>query len=234
MADSFVTVEDFKDNTGIELEDDIIETGLKTTAKEIQRKLFIKRNFETQQQDTKYILFTPVADRNMDGQVDASDLDVYEVDSEYKETDIHQYIDVFRPKYGFLKFSTTVPITNGNKLRFEYKTAIAPNEELFPQMQDLNTMMAVNYLFRRVPFSKLQEGISSWTLNGVTVNFDEAVMKAVRDSNDETIKQMMRDLTPYYSKNPDLGYAKDDLNRNSIRATSTITSRTGVRFVSNN
>ena len=207
---SFCSVDFFKEQTGItSLSYTVIERALSVCAERIRSNIFIPVQIKTTQSDTIYLINTPIADYNMDGTVDVDDINCFELDENYTETDRTADILSFKPKWGRIEFTINVPATSGNYLFIEYYKAVNDNDRIKEQLIDFNMIMAVNYLFKSIEFSKLKDGISSWSLNGVNINFDFAAMNSIMESNDKKIQMYYAQLTPFYTKTTTLGYAND-------------------------
>jgi hypothetical protein len=208
---SFCSVDFFKEQTGITtLTDAVIQNALTLCAERIRSVIFIPTQIKTTQSDTVYLIQTPIADYNMDGKVDKFDINCYELDTEhYNETDRNINILSFKPKWGRIEFTINMPVTSGNYLIIEYYKAVNDNERIQYQLIDFNMIMAVNYLFKTIEFTKLQDGITSWSLNGVSISFDFNTMNAIMEDNNKKIQMYYAQLTPIYTKTTTLGFAND-------------------------
>ena len=208
---SYISLQDFKDNTGITIETDIITNALNQTAERIKNLIFVFQKAEFYNVDTNFQINTPIADIDCDGEVTKNDIYAYEFEEDNyatPETDRSSNISSFNEKYGYVTFDTSLPTSN-KILVIEFYTAKYRNSEMKLQLQRLNELLAVNYLFTTVPFSRLQNGISSWTLNGVSVQFDMNTMKEIKEANQVEIKQLVQDLKPTYSQYTTSGFGND-------------------------
>ena len=217
---SWEELADFKLKTNIKLDDGLIQEALDAAVQEIQAYIFIPRRYQTTQQLTRHIItrtnlpltsaansptgtnppFLFLADRSANNIVDKDDIRAFELDLDtFDETDRNADITAFRPKYGVVDFSLALPTAGGTKtLIIEYSEAKREHENLLPLLKELNEILAVNWVFQKVPYEKLQTGISTWTINGVTVAFDQASKKTVREMNNKRSQELYDILQPVY------------------------------------
>ncbi len=218
----YLTVEEFKRETGIKGDDDTIAHALKYGSQEIFRKLFTGRQWKTATPNTEFELPVEVlefADANLDGIIDRDDFLVWEEDVDgvrtYVTSDIAS-IDVDRH---IITFNNPHPAPN-KTLVFEYQLTYRKLVELDEALRRLNMLFAVNYLFRNIPFKRLQRGIGSWSINGVSVNFESSMLTDVIKSNSEEINHIIGMIGRIYSKKTairkptpvGLSYIKSTLN----------------------
>jgi len=210
---TYMTLAEFKNTTGMTIDDTIILQALSVATQEMQRKVLIPQAYQTQSpRDThklQYINPSPpsaiytmvygMGDINADLKIDKEDVNAFEIDSNFAVTDRNANITSVDGKYGIVKFDTDLPTTN-KSLVIEYFTAIAPIDRISSLYKELCQKIAVNYLFSNIPFKKLQCGISSWTINGVNVTFDLNAMQSVMEANRARIKELFHDLTPIMTR----------------------------------
>jgi hypothetical protein len=210
---AYIDVNDFKTTTGIDLNDSItIENALNFGFSMIKKLIYIEIIDEYKGANTEFKLETPIADVSADLDVDTDDIEVYEFDkTDYAspETDRSSNISSFIPKYGFLVMDTSLP-TSGKSFRIKYYKSKYRLEDIKEELKRLNVLFAVNYLFENTSFDKLQNGISSWNLNGVSITFDQNTMKQIIDDNKSKINALVNYLKPYYSRKTDIGFGQND------------------------
>jgi len=210
ISRSFMRLAEFKDLTGMKMDDVQVADALEAASEEMAKKIQIPQVYEATAMNTVHKLITttgtynpvpltPIADHNRDGVVDALDINAYELDVNFNVTPRNADITTFNVRYGVVTFNTALP-TSGKRLIIEFYTAIREHSEIDSMMKELNMLLAVNWLFQKVPFAKLQRGISSWTINGVNVTFDFNAMQSVMKANSEQIKHLYQNLTPIYSR----------------------------------
>jgi hypothetical protein len=201
------TVADFKTQTGVTLDDALIQDALDSAAAIMKRYIFIKRVYKSTTAKAQHIFSgsTPsdprrvyVGDYNTDGTITSADLVVYEIDITFNETSLNASISSFNNKYGVINFSTPKP-TAGRILYVEWYEAITDLDLILPVMIEVNQLEAVNFLFTKVPFEKLQSGIKTWSLNGVSVDFDRDAMQAVINGNQDRLKRLYNVLIPLFT-----------------------------------
>ena len=193
---TYCSLAEFKDLTNIVLSDIEIQQALAYAMEELKNVIFVCQRYASTSGDTKADLLTPWADVSGDNSVTVADLNIFELDEDtLVETDKSASVSSVNEKYGRVNFSSSLP-TSGKTLVIEYYTAIKRNQYIFMEIKRLNLLLAVNWLFNNVSFDKLQDGIGSWTLNGVTVAFDYGVMRQILDANNKEIARLMNRLTP--------------------------------------
>ena len=107
---------------------------------------------------------------------------VTEIDEDYNIVDRKANVSASDFVYGVFTFDTELP-TSDNYLMIKYFRGVNVNDKIKYQLKELNKLLAVNWLFTNIPFSQLQRGITSWTLNGVNVTFDLSAMQSIIESN---------------------------------------------------
>jgi len=214
---SYETLEEFKANTGFKLTDALLQTALDNAVTQMQAYIYVPRVFQSTQKQKRHVLTLTniaitlarfesrvnpriifLADRNADRVVDKGDINAFELNQDLVETDRNANVVSFDPKYGVVVFDIDLPVDGLQTLFIEYSEAKNVNLILLPLLKELNEMLAVNFVFQKIPFNRLQSGIPSWTINGVSVNFDNGVMNAVIESNRQRIKELFNLLTPTY------------------------------------
>lgn len=181
---SWLSVNAFKTITGVKIDDAIVQEAIESSERIIVKKLFITKLYDYQQSTTQHQLLHPIADQNADSVVDKNDVDAWEEDASYNEYDLNaNLISVEnRRQRSFATFDVSVP-TSGRKLYIDYKIARQDIEYMLNELTELQKLLTVDYLFTNIPFSKLQRGISTWTINGVNVAFDLSIMTQVKEQN---------------------------------------------------
>lgn len=193
---SYLTSSEFLSQTNITFDATLIDSALSYAKNEIKRTFFSKKVYLSNASNTTHYLIanstqTPylnyyIADITGDLTVDKNDLNAYELSTTLTETDRNSTISSLNSKYGVLVFSTALP-TSTNQLRVEYYAMKYEMSVMSEPLKRLSKLYAIKWLFENVPFEKLQKGISSWTLNGVTVSFDLDAMKKVSEDINKQI-----------------------------------------------
>lgn len=216
---SYETLSEFKANTGLKFDDGILQDALDGAVKVMQQYIFIPRVYQSGATNTRHILTMQnlpttsastlrgltaprvifLADMNADQIVDKNDINAYEIDQNYTEIPRNANITAFNPKYGVITFDIALPTDSSKTLVIEYREAKDFEENTLLLMKELNELLAVNWVFQKIPFSKLQCGIPDWSINGVSVKFDNAVMNDVMNSNRLRIKELYNLLIPLYT-----------------------------------
>jgi hypothetical protein len=180
---AYISSQDFINKTGINLEISDIEPALVLAASTIKRTAFIKKSYMFSQPSDKFKIDVPVADVTFDGVVDKDDIDVFLHDP-YNyvspDTDLSENILSFNAKYGYVVLDEVYPEYPKVLVIESYQARYDP-DIMKDYLERLNILIATQQLFNTIPFAKLQEGISSWTLNGVTVAFDLNSMMQIKN-----------------------------------------------------
>ena len=216
---SYETLDEFKQNTSLKFPDSVMQDALDEAVKQMQAYIFVPRVYQSYASQVQHILTRLnypltsavslrgltlprelfIADTNADRLISSADLNCYEIDTNYNETSRNGVISSFNAKYGVVNFSIPLPIDSAHLLVIEYSEAKDFLPNILPLMKELNELLAVNWVFQKIPASKLQSGIPEWTINGVSVRFDNAVMNAVMESNRSRIKELFNLLIPTYT-----------------------------------
>jgi hypothetical protein len=198
----YISVTEFKDETGIKLSDSSIAKAISAGAEEIRRKLYFKVIYQSEiQPTTDHLLHFDrrfwLADGNLDARpIDKNDMYAYEVGSDEVRTNVTSDISSVNVMEQRVVFGTAHPIAAEKHLFIEYWLGPRMLEDMIYTLSEINKMIAVNWIFRNIPFSKLSCGIDQWNLNGVSVNFNHNVMKQVIELNETTIRRKLNDLQP--------------------------------------
>jgi len=212
---AFMTVLDFKNATGIALDDHNIETALVATAQKIKHLVFYKKSYTFTQPDDKFKLEGHIADYDCDGEITVDDFNIYEFDKDdyvTPETDRKSNVVTFVPKYGMITMDDSYPKDN-KKLIIDFMIARFDNEVMKPYLRRLNTLMACDSLFTNIPIKYLQDGISSWNLNGVSVTFDSNSLVEIKESLKQEMNTIIKFIRPVIYEKTKLGFDRDDVRK---------------------
>jgi len=212
----YMTVEEFMNETGIKGDPNTIAHALNYGAEAIYRKLYTGRQYEAAvTPGTEFSIPTDstgefgsgleFADANLDGKIDKDDFLAYEEDTDgvrtYVTSDIAS-VDVDRH---LVTFNSPHPAAN-KKLIFEYQLTYRKLTELSEALRRLNMLYAVNYIFRSIPFKRLQRGIGGWTINGVSVDFQMGMLMDVVKQNEKEILDIISMMGRIYTRKTQLRY----------------------------
>jgi hypothetical protein len=117
-----------------------------------------------------------------------------------------------------LEFGTARP-TGHKTLIVEFMLTYRYFDEIREDLRELNKLYAVNYAFTHVPYDQLQFGISRWSLNGVSVEFNQDVVQSVMEMNRKRILEIHKQVERLYTESTairaprrrDLGYFKSTI-----------------------
>jgi len=220
----YITVEEFKAQTGIKVHDDLVREAIAIGATQIRRELYTPRIYQTMNSVTEHYLqvtrqFT-FADTNLSNSpIDKNDFYAYEEDPVSinnvpgARTDVTSDITAVDIDRQTITFSVDRP-TSGKKLniiwhetweKLKFDDTIQSDVSGLIRFNNItlkriNKLYAVNYVFENVPFHTLQRGISGWTLNGVSIPFDYDTMQKVIEDNTKRINKIYNDLEMVYIK----------------------------------
>ncbi len=195
---SWLSVNDFKDVTGMTLPDIQIQEALNSASREIIRKIFITKRYQAYDLTSKHQLVYPIADLNTDGVVDVDDVTAWQEDkTTLEETSLSSHIVSVANGHqrAFIEFDASYPEAN-KTLFVEYKVSKNDIPLMIDELKELEKHLAVIYLFTNTPYSQLQSGISSWTLNGVSISFDQNAMISAKEEAMKQVKRLMQALRP--------------------------------------
>lgn len=234
----YITSQDLKRETGLQVSNELIERGIIYGANEIRRSLYTIKIYTTSSPNTRHFLiaqprgptnvvgnvqFTILefADGNLDNQIDENDFNAYQEDTNGDRTSVTSDITNVDVNRHLIDFGTARP-TGGETLVVEYYLTYRKFTEMVEELREMNKLHAVNYLFTHIPFDQLQMGISSWSLNGVTITFDSNAVAQTIESNKKRILEIKKMLARMYIRSttiqiprrPDLGYFKSTLRFN--------------------
>jgi len=193
---SWLTLNEFKTITGINIDDSIVEEAITSATREIIVKLFTSQLYQYGSATSVHWLYSPIADSDADGTITTSDIDIWEEDTLYNEYELVSHVTSIenRRRKSVVTLDSAYP-TAERVLFIDYKTSRDDIADMLPQLKELVKFLAIDYLFTNVPFSELQSGISQWTLNGVSIQFDNDAMiktKAQNKIREQQLWNMLR------------------------------------------
>ena len=131
---SWCNVAEFKLKTGIVFNSDstindvLIQEALDAGVTDIQTKVFIRHMYQATDSKIRHILtnissgrniplrssseILKLADWNANKIIDVDDLNIFEIDKDFVETDLSSDVVNFIPKYGVIEFGTARPSAN--------------------------------------------------------------------------------------------------------------------------
>ena len=217
---TWVSTSDLINTTGFNFPNEFLSAALSFAEKDIIRHIFVTREDLTQQPNTSQTLkYRYAMDLNGDSLVTQDDIDIVEYDYLGQEYDLNMYKQQYIEEEFRLVTSTSVPTATDRTLHIRYKTGREFFPDMIEELRELETLIAANYIYNRIPISKLQAGIESWTINNVNVNFSPSAIKSVVDANKERIHSIMNQLRPKRADGVRIGYTYkyDGLGRKSLK-----------------
>jgi len=197
---TWLTIAEFTTQTGILASDSLVQTALNFTEKDIIRHIFLSKDYRTSNSTSVHeIGFYPM-DIDGSGVIDTSDVDCFEFDSDNNYYSLNTSLTEVRTREQKVIFDIAVP-TNSRNMHIEYKTGRERFDKMLIELKELELVKTANWFFNKVPMEKLQQGVSSWNINGVSVSFDGGAMKEIVEANEKQIKQLYQQLRINTSSN---------------------------------
>lgn len=193
---TWLSTSEFYEISGITGADSLIARALEFAEKDIIKHIFISRDFTTCRESTDHVIsYTYPMDIDGDKVITTSDLDVYSLDSDGVRRDLNEYKQDFIEKEMRLILSEAKPADN-RTMHIEFKEGREWFANMLLELQEAEALLASNWIFNKNPISKLQTGISEWSLNGVNVRFDSAEMRQIVEDNKKEIEKLFKQLRP--------------------------------------
>ena len=193
---TWVSVCNFTESTGISGDVVKIQKSLNFAEDKIIKDVFVSREDKTTALSTDHVLECDfVMDIDGDAAVTTSDIDLFEVDTEGRITDLNDKKQEFIINENRLLTTELVPTIN-RELHIVYKTGREQFSDMLSLLGETEEIIAVNHIFSKNRFGKLQSGISNWTLNGVTISYDSASIKGIIDDNKDEIRSLYKNIRP--------------------------------------
>lgn len=205
---TWLTTTEFTRYTGIAFSSDIIVNALETAEQEIIEHIFISDFYRSTNVSSAHQIFTPIMSIDGDTVIGTSDVETYEEDSfgrRYYLTTSLVSVDEYS---GLVTFSSPVPTLSDTHIVIESKRGQQLFIDMLSDLKELEKLLAVNYLYEDVIHKKMSGGISQWTINGVSVAFDNTAMREIMDNNLKGIRKIYSNLRPRRWDTVKPGYAQ--------------------------
>ena len=196
---TWLTVEEFTTQTGISATSSLVQTALDYAEKDIIRHIFLSKDFLSSDSTTSHSLGFFTMDIDGSSVVDTGDVDCFEFDTDNNYYDLNTSLTEVNSREQKVKFDIPVP-TNGRNFHIEYKTGRERFDKMLTELKELEVLKTANWFFNKIPIQKLQQGVSNWNINGVSVSFDTTAMKDTSDANNARIKELSMQLRPNLAK----------------------------------
>lgn len=193
---TWLTTSEFERYTGIVSSSDIVQNALDFAEKDIIRHIFVSQEYLSANSSSLQQIWTPIMSIDGNLTITTTDIEAWEIDQQgfrYSLATSLVSVDEFS---GWVTFTSEVPTIAGRTTQILYKTGRDWFQNMIRELQELEKLIAVNYLYEDVIHKKMSGGISSWTINGVSVSFDANGMAKVIDDNKKKIAKMMAQLRP--------------------------------------
>lgn len=145
----------------------------------ILNKGFYKTVIITNQKSDEFLLDNYMGDASLDGVVDENDITIreYQENSPYTINDLTNNIDslvVDHPNgFSILTMDNTYPTDSTYTLEITYYRALDTYSQIKSSVVLLEELFFIQYLFMTLEPYKLQQGMTTKTINGVDITFDQ-------------------------------------------------------------
>lgn len=180
--------------TGISASSEVLERSLSFAEKDIIRKIFALRQYESGDSTTKHQIFRPIMSVDGDTTISTTDLEAYEIDSNAYQYSLATYMTEVDEKSGWVSFNVDVPTSSDRTVVIESYVGRDWFDNMLVELQELEKLIATNKFYEFLQEDKLQEGITSWSLNGVSVSFDVGNLQRFIEKNNDRISKLMNQL----------------------------------------
>lgn len=203
----FISINEFKQLTGIKASNEILSIDIRYGAETIARKLYTPRCYETGGTGTQFEL--PVgtlefADTNYDLQITKDDFIAYEKDQDNVRTYITSDISSIDINRHLVTFNSSYPSAN-KSLVIEYLLTYRKLSEIEQSLKMLNALYAANNFFRNIPLRRMQRGIGGWNINGVSMDFQGGEIRQIIDDNNKEIIRLIMSIERLYTRKTRIG-----------------------------
>ena len=189
-------IQEIRDIYGLEFDNYNIQQGLNYAHTEMLKYAYEKQvlNIHTNSKILKIPNY--VADANFDNIVDVDDIDIlqYQKNTPYTVTSLN--VNVSSSVFDHPNGNTLITMDNnypsdGYTLQLTYYKVIDTFANLKPNINYIEELYVIIYLFKNLPVYKLQRGLKSRTINDVTIDFDqEGVSAAVKQFNNQLYNEI--------------------------------------------
>ena len=191
---AWISIDEFTTQTGISVSDEsLVTTALSFAEKDIIRHLFLSKEYRGSNSTSSHSLGFYPMDNDGDKIVNTGDVDCYEFDSDNNYYSLNTSLTEVNSREQKVKFDISVP-TDGRNLHIEYKTGRERFNKMLIELQELEIIKAANWFYNKIPIEKLQQGISNWSINGVSVSFDNNATTEVFNNNKKLILELYDQL----------------------------------------
>ena len=189
-------IQEIRDIYGLEFDNYNIQQGLNYAHTEMLKYAYEKQvlNIHTNSKILKIPNY--VADANFDNIVDVDDIDIlqYQKNTPYTVTSLN--VNVSSSVFDHPNGNTLITMDNnypsdGYTLQLTYYKVIDTFANLKPNINYIEELYVIIYLFKNLPVYKLQRGLKSRTINDVNIDFDqEGVSAAVKQFNNQLYNEI--------------------------------------------
>lgn len=201
----------FKALYNILLEDSLVDKALELAHQYVKHKVskVYEKEIVSSSVSNKHSFYLPtgywIMDSDFNNTLSPNDLTVREFNTQtYEDSDISSLITQVRQfKYAnanrlIVTFSEDVPHNNYNSLYFRfYITPLNLNDEKYKKfIKEFITLYAFKNLLNYVDLDKLQAGIATYNLNGVTLTVDSSTIRQVIEDIEKKINYLYNEFMP--------------------------------------
>jgi len=191
---SWLTTTEFQVWTGIVGSSDVIQHALDFTEKDIIRKLFINDQYQSGYTTSQHQILVPVMSVDGDTWITSSDIIAYETDDLQLWYDLTTSLISLDVTSGWTTFTQDVPTMGKRIVHIESWRGRDWFNRMLVELKELEKILATNKVLEDIIHKKMQGGISSWTLNGVSIDFDVPQLHAIMADNLKKVEILMLQL----------------------------------------
>jgi len=184
IGDDTSNISRIKQKYGFTYPYDILSAAWEYAKTNTLNKGFFEENITINSPTDLILIDNYVADRNFDNIVDKTDIKIIEYQSNppYDVIDVSTNISSFVADHptgkSIIHLSTKTPSDPSFTTKLTYSRMIDAFDNLKPSILALQERFFIQYLFSTLEPYKLQQGMTSKSLNGVDITFDQS---AIRD-----------------------------------------------------
>jgi len=205
VGDDDSRISQIKLKYGLDYDYYVMKEALNDARKKVLNYALINEENIYSSKDTEFKLENYTMDSTFSYDLDNSDISViqYQTESPYNEEDLSSEISSI--KFNHPSGYTIVTLNNEYpedtyKLKISYYRGAKTYSDIIENIRLLEEYYTIYYLFSNLPIYKLQRGLSSRTINGITVDFDQQGVKDVLEQLQRMINREIIQVKPFKSQ----------------------------------
>ena len=177
-GDDIVRINQIKTKYGLEYDEYSMLAAISWSHKQMKNNAFIAEEKDFKSKKDEFIIENYVMDNNFDNIVNKDDIDIIEFMSKtpYTVKDLKANISniIFNHPSGntIIQMDNKYPSGDGYAVRISYHRAVESHEKAIENIKRVEELYVIYHLFDILEPYKLQKGLPSRTINGVSIDFD--------------------------------------------------------------